>query len=74
MPLGPGVYDDLCTKVRKAAKANTAIIIIGEGHKGSGFSVQSVDFYVNFKLPSLLRDIADEIEKSFQGIRIGNNE
>ena len=66
MPLGPGVYDDLCTKVRTEARAKTAIIIIGDGNKGSGFSIQTVDFAVNFHLPPILRFIADEIEKSFK--------
>jgi len=67
MPLGPGIYDDLCTKVRIKTKARTAIVIIDGGNKGSGFSVQTVDFAVNFKLPLLLRSMADQIEESFKG-------
>ena len=67
MPLGAGKYDDLCTKVRIEAKAKTAIIIIDGGTKGGGFSVQTTDLSVNFKLPALLRNIADEIENSFKG-------
>jgi hypothetical protein len=34
----PGKYDNLCTKVREAAKANTAIIIIIEGKKAMGLA------------------------------------
>lgn len=40
MPLGPGKYDDLCTLVRERANAEGAAVIIMNGDRGAGFSVQ----------------------------------
>lgn len=62
MPVGPGRYDDLCTHVRKEAQAELAIVIIGQGNKGSGFSIQTDDPFVVLKLPQMLRAVADQIE------------
>lgn len=59
---GPGKYDDLCTSAREAAQARGAILIIHEGARGSGFSVQA-PLAVLMTLPELLRYIADGIEK-----------
>lgn len=64
MPIGPGKYDDLCTTVRKSAEADTALVIILNGKKGSGFSVQTADLGVLAQLPALLRNTADQIEQS----------
>ena len=64
MPLGPGVYDHLATVVRERAHANGVVLIVLEGSKGNGFSVQAtVD--MTLTLPSILRTVADEIEQSF---------
>jgi len=38
--IGPGKYDDACTAARVATHAEAAIVIIINGDKGSGFSVQ----------------------------------
>jgi hypothetical protein len=38
--IGPGKYDDACTAARVAANAEVAIVMILNGDKGSGFSVQ----------------------------------
>ena len=63
--IGSGKYDDLCTHVRKAAHASAAIVIIFDGDKGSGFSLQA-DAMTNaqliLRLPELLRDVANQIE------------
>ena len=63
MPFGPGKYDDLATYVRDKAEAvGVAIIIVG-GNKGEGFAVQApLDLVL--KLPEMLRNMADEIERS----------
>lgn len=59
--IGAGKYDDLCTEAREKAYAVGAILIIIQGNKGWGFSVQApLEEMVN--LPECLRNIADTIE------------
>lgn len=58
---GPGKYDDLLTRARLEAKAKGAILIVFEGAKGNGFSVQA-PAPVLVKLPDLLRTMADDIQ------------
>lgn len=65
MALGPGKYDDLCTSVRHAAYANAVLLVIIDGDRGSGFSVQAVNFDITARLPEMLRDFAKQIEESF---------
>lgn len=67
MAFGPGKYDHLCTYVRKQANAKAAIVIIADNSasNGAGFSVQApLDLLLT--LPAVLRDLADQIEKSNQ--------
>jgi hypothetical protein len=61
MALGPGKYDDLATAARVAAAARGVILVVFGGLRGSGFSVQA-DGPTTLQLPSLLRDMADQIE------------
>jgi hypothetical protein len=63
MALGPGKYDDLCTKAREEAGAAGCILIIFDGKSGHGFSAQLPPGVLPFA-PILLRDVADQIEKS----------
>jgi hypothetical protein len=63
MPVGPGKYDDLTTLVREATSARAVILIVTEGNKGSGFSVQTTDMAIVRRLPQVLREMADEIER-----------
>jgi hypothetical protein len=60
--IGPGKYDDLATYVREKARASAVVVIVVEGVKGSGFSVQA-QADVALALPVLLRRIADDIEE-----------
>jgi hypothetical protein len=60
MALGAGKYDDLCTRARKAAGAQGAILIVIEGRHGMGFSVQAEPNVV-LQLPTILRKVADMI-------------
>jgi hypothetical protein len=60
--LGPGKYDDLCSHVRQEAQAPCAIVIVLEGNKGTGFSVQA-DMVTLTMLPKILRDMAGTIER-----------
>jgi hypothetical protein len=46
MAAGPGKYDDICTVAREMAKADGAIVIIIDGERGSGFSVQLREGYM----------------------------
>ena len=61
--IGAGKYDDLCTLVRKRAKAQAAIVIVIEGSKGSGFSVQAHGG-VALRLPALLEQVARDMRAS----------
>ena len=65
MAFGPGSYDDLCTHVRLQAKAEGAIVIVLNGEKGNGFSVQG-DWQINAALPGILRQVAEQIEKDMR--------
>jgi hypothetical protein len=62
MSAGPGKYDGLATMVREQADARGVIVIVIEGDNGSGFSVQG-DLSVTLRLPAMLRNMADQIEK-----------
>lgn len=61
MPVGPGRYDDLCTYVREKAQARGAIVIVIDGNRGAGFSVQA-PLDVCADLAQTLRTVADQIE------------
>ncbi len=61
MAQGPGRYDDHCTKVREATGAKGVILLVLDGQGGTGFSVQA-EFDITQILPSLLRDVALQIE------------
>src|SRR3954471_8087554 len=66
MTIGAGKYDGLCGLVRRKAKALAAVVIVLDGTKGSGFSVQVLEgahIGVIEGLPELLRQMADEIER-----------
>lgn len=64
---GPGKYDDLCTHVRELAEAEFVIVIVKGGKAGGGFSVQAADRRDLVAMPSVLRHVADEIEKDVRG-------
>lgn len=59
--IGPGKYDDLCTKLREDADAAGVILIIFDGNLDSGFSVQ-VPPQILHTLPALLRSLSNQIE------------
>ena len=60
--IGPGKYDDLVTYVREQAKARGVILLVIDGERGSGFSVQVVGDDLTRVLPRLLREVANGIE------------
>ena len=63
MPAGPGKYDDLATLVRKRTGAAGVVLLVINGSKGSGFSVQATPV-LTVELPRLMRAMANEIELS----------
>ena len=63
MALGKGIHDDLCTEVRRRAKAEGAIVIVINGADGSGFSCQG-PLDVQHKLPDILEIMAKDIRES----------
>lgn len=63
MPLGPGKYDPECTRVMQDQQADAVLLIVVNGKKGNGFSLQSIPEWV-LKVPELLRDVANDIEQS----------
>lgn len=59
--IGPGKYDAEATAARKSAEAKGVVLIVAQGNRGSGFSVQApLDLILG--LPGVLRDLADQIE------------
>jgi hypothetical protein len=58
---GPGKYDTWTTLVRNGVHAEGVLLMVVNGIYGSGFSCQgSVE--VNTNLPTILRNVADQIE------------
>jgi hypothetical protein len=66
MATGPGKYDELATMVRESTKAKGVLLIVFEGHLGSGFSMQMLGINETMLIPSMLRDIADQIEEDMK--------
>jgi hypothetical protein len=66
MPLGPGVYDELCTAVREHTNADGVILIIIRGDQGGGFSCQAT-LEIQLALPEILRTVANGIEIDLGG-------
>jgi hypothetical protein len=62
MALGPGKYDEICTAARIAAGARGIVLIVIEGKRGHGFSLQAEEGWEK-AIPGLLRKMADDIEK-----------
>jgi len=64
MAIGPGKYDDICTVIREMTGASCAMIVIIDGTKGSGFSIQSHSTILNSdNIATLLENIANQIRE-----------
>jgi hypothetical protein len=61
MTHGPGKYDLLATLVRERTKADGVVVMVFNGKSGDGFSVQA-SAEILFRMPTLLRELADKIE------------
>lgn len=64
MPTGPGKYDPICTHVREQTEARAAIVIVLDGNKGTGFSVQATYQLHPERLANILETVAKEIRES----------
>jgi hypothetical protein len=58
---GPGKYDNICTVVREETEAEIAIVVVINGNKGTGFSVQSHNPDIVDVLPMILDNMASEL-------------
>lgn len=62
MALGPGLYDDEVTALRKRYHAVGVVLIVMGGDKGEGFSMQA-DLETTLKLPEMLEWIAAQLRE-----------
>ena len=62
MSIGPGKYDALATYVREETNAESVVVIVMNGNRGAGFSVQG-NPEVLPALPDILEHIASTIRK-----------
>lgn len=64
MALGAGKYDAECARIREAEpRASAVMVIIVDGSKGDGFACHAT-LEVARALPSILRAVADDIERN----------
>jgi hypothetical protein len=68
----PGKYDALATSVRERTNAVGVVMIVLAGDQGHGFSVQTLDPSLEQSLPTLLRYIADNIERDLRASGVSN--
>jgi hypothetical protein len=59
---GPGIYDEVCTRVREETGATGIILVVFSGKEGNGFSCQA-SLEITLRLPAILREVADKIER-----------
>lgn len=62
MAYGPGVYDNETTELRQKMEATAVILVVIDGVRGSGFSMQGPPRFT-LALPQILRNMADQIER-----------
>jgi hypothetical protein len=57
---GPGKYDSALTMAKQSVDASEGVLIILDGNKGSGFSVQASEETI-LKLPTILESMSSQI-------------
>lgn len=67
MAHGPGKYDDFVTHVREQAQAEAVLLIVFNGNRGSGFSMQARGHMPPAQVAAILEDTARQIRASGQG-------
>ena len=63
MAYGPGKYDKEATIVRESTNAESVLVIVLGGDRGSGFSVQSRSPVAARRLAMILHEVAAQIER-----------
>jgi len=71
--IGPGRYDDITTRLRELTDADGVVLIVLNGYKGSGFSVQVPEPQDGFQLATVLRAVADEVTKDTIETKVGES-
>jgi hypothetical protein len=59
---GAGKYDDECKLVRMSTRADSVLVMVYDGDRGTGFSVQASASVIDV-LPEILESMAAEIRK-----------
>lgn len=65
MAAGKGKYDDLCSEVRQKSGGSGAIVIIFEGTRGFGFSVQAAPEVI-INIPNILDIVSSQIREDMK--------
>jgi hypothetical protein len=63
MSHGAGKYDALATYVRKTSGGSAVLVMVLDGHQGEGFSVQADSPKLLAMMPSMLRAVAEQLER-----------
>ena len=66
MPMGPGIYDDVATRLREELQAEGVVVLIINGNKGNGFSAQVTGEHL-LSVSGILRGAADEFDQAIFG-------
>jgi hypothetical protein len=64
--IGPGKYDDECTMVRDRTDGSIVFVVVINGDRGTGFSVQATDPGLLRSVPDILEGMAAQIRKDLQ--------
>ncbi len=67
MAVGEGKYDKSLTLALEFSYAQEGILIVFDGNKGMGFSVQATEENIA-KIPDVLEHMAKEIRKDLNGL------
>lgn len=65
MSHGAGKYDDECTQARATTEADGVVLIVLNGKKGSGFSVQAPGPVLEM-MPDMLEGLAQQIREDLK--------
>lgn len=69
MALGGGRYDAETTALLAAFRASCVVLLVRGGPRGDGFSVSARGVHVLASLPSVLREMADQIENDLRKLQ-----
>lgn len=64
MPAGRGVYGHITDRIIRETDASCVILIVAAGKLGSGFDVALTSPSVAADMPRMLREVADEMERT----------